>query len=160
MPTGSQPFSTKGATSAAAQGNETGGPPEFTFGRALRSVNTTEPDRASTRNKKGILISAVSAIFVVLAAGGASYLRKTSSPTRSKQRSAVSQPPGSRVVSQSLPQNGPARRATLPGDVTLASPTVTTTYTSTQSTAASTLPVSVWTVLPEYPLLAKNQHLK
>jgi TonB family protein len=148
------------ATSAAAQGTETGSPPEFTFGHAPTSENTTEPDQASTRNNKRILISAVAAVFLVLAAGSASYLRKTSSPARSKQTAAVSQPPASGVVSQSLPQDGPARRATFPGNVTLASPTVTTTYTNTQSTAASTQPVSVWTVLPGYPLLAKNQHLE
>jgi TonB family protein len=149
------------ATSAAAQGTETGSPPEFTFGHAPTSENTTEPDQASTRNNKRILISAVAAVFLVLAAGSASYLRKTSSPARSKQTAAVSQPPASGVVSQSLPQDGPARRATFPGNVTLAAPTVTTTgHTKTQSTAASTQPISVSAVLPEYPLLAKNQHLE
>jgi TonB family protein len=148
------------ATSPAAQGTETGSPPEFTLGHARASENTTEPDQASTRNNKGTLISAVAAGFLVLAAGSASYLRITSSPARSKLTAAVSQPPASVVVSQSLPQDGTARRATFPGDVTLASPTVTTAHTNTQSAAASTQPISVSAVLPGYPLLAKNQHLE
>src|SRR4029077_10664247 len=33
------------ATSPAAQGTETGSPPEFTFGHARTSENTAEPDR-------------------------------------------------------------------------------------------------------------------
>ena len=144
------------ATSPTAQGTATGSPPEFTLGHARASQNTTEPDQASTRNNKGTLISAVAAGFLVLAAGSASYLRITSSPARSKLTVAVSQPPASVVVSQSLPQDGTARR----GDVTLASPTVTTAHTNTQSAAASTQPISVSAVLPGYPLLAKNQHLE
>jgi TonB family protein len=146
--------------SPTAQGTETGSPPEFTLGHARASENTTEPDQASTRNNKGILISAVAAGFFVLAAGSVSYLRLISSPARSKLTAAVSQPPASVVVSQSLPQDGTARRATFPRDVTLASPTVTTAHTNTQSAAASTQPISVSAVLPGYPLLAKNQHLE
>ena len=148
------------ATSPTAQGTETGSPPEFTLGHARASENTTEPDQASTRNNKGTLISAVAAGFLVLAAGSTSYLRITSSPARSKLTAAVSQPPASVVVSQSLPQGGTARRATSPGDVTLASPTVTTAHTNRQSAAASTQPISVSAVLPGYPLIAKNQHLE
>jgi len=147
-------------TSPTTQRTETRTPPESTLGHARASENTTDPDQASTRNNKGILISAVAAGFLVLAAGSASYLRITSSPARSKLTAAVSQPPASVVVPQSLPQDGTASRVTLPGDVTLASPTVTTTLTNTQSAAASTQPISVWTVLPAYPLLAKNQHLE
>jgi len=147
-------------TSPTAQRTETRTPPEFTLGHARASENTTDPDQASTRNNKGILIGAVAAGFLVLAAGSASYLRITSRPARSKLTAAVSQPPASVVVPQSLPQDGTASRVTLPGDVTLASPTVTTTLTNTQSAAASTQPISVWTVLPAYPLLAKNQHLE
>src|SRR4029077_1383791 len=109
------------ATSPTAQGAATGSPPEFTLGHARASENTTEPDQASTRNNKGTLISAVAAGFLVLAAGSASYLRITSSPARSKLTAAVNQAPASVVVSQSLPQDGTARRATFPGDVTLAS---------------------------------------
>jgi len=148
------------ATSPTAQGTATGSPPEFTLGHARASENTTEPDQASTRNNKGTLISAVAAGFLVLAAGSASYLRITSSPARSKLTAAVSQPPASVVVSQARPQDGTARRATFPGDVTLASPTVTTAHTNTRSAAASTQPISVSAVLPVYPLLAKNQHLE
>jgi TonB family protein len=148
------------ATSSTAQGTETGSPPEFTLGPARASKNTIEPDQASTRNNKETLISAVAAVFLVLAAGSASYLRITSSPARSKLTAAVSQPHASVVVSQSLPQDGTARRATFPGEVTLASPTVTTAHTNTESAAASTQPVSVLAVLPGYPLLAKNQHLE
>ena len=144
------------ATSPTAQGTETGSPPEFTLGHARASENTTEPDQASTRNNKGTLIGAVAAGFLVLAAGSASYLRITSSPARSKLMAAVSQPPASVVVSQPLPQDGTARR----GDVTLASPTVTTAHPNRQSAAASTQPSSVSAVLPEYPLIAKNQHLE
>lgn len=149
------------ATSPTAQGSETGSRPEFTFGQARASENTTEPDQASTRNKKGILIGAVAAGFLVLAAGSALYLRRSSSPARSKVTAAVSQPPATAVVSQSLPQDGTARRATFPGDVTLASPPVTTRgHTKTQSAATSTQPICVSAVLPGYPLLAKNQHVE
>jgi TonB family protein len=148
------------ATSPTAQGTETGSPSEFTLGHAQASENTAEPDQASTRNHKGTLISAIAAGFLVLVAGIVSYLRITSSPARSKQTAPVSQPPASVVVSQSLPQDGTARRATFPGEVTLASPTVTTAHTNTQSAAASTQPISVSAVLPGYPLLAQNQHLE
>ena len=142
-----------------AQGTETGSPPEFTLGHARASENTTEPDQAS-RNSKGTLISAVAAGFLFLAAGSASYLRITSSPTRSKLTATVSQPRASVVVSQSPPQDGTARRATFLEDVTLASPTVTTAHTNRQSAAASTHPISVSAVLPEYPLIAKDQRLE
>ena len=148
------------ATSPTAQGTETGSPSEFTLGHARASENTAEPDQASTRNHKGTLIGAVAAGFLVLAAGIVSYLRITSSPAGSKQTAPVSQPSASVVVSQSLPQVGTARRATFPGDVTLASPTVTAAHRNTQSAAASTQPISVSAVLPGYPLLAKNQHLE
>ena len=146
------------ATFPTAQGRETGTPPEFILGDALGSENTAEPDQASTRNNKGILISAVAAGFLVLAAGSASYLRITSSSARSKLTVAVSQP-ASVVASQSLARDD-VRRATFPGHVTLASPAVTSTQTNAQFAAASTQPISVTTVLPRYPLLAKNQHLE
>jgi general secretion pathway protein A len=68
------------ATLPAAQGTETATSPELPFGDAVASENTIEPDRASTRNNKGILISAVAAGFLVLAAGSARYLRRPSSP--------------------------------------------------------------------------------
>jgi TonB family protein len=149
------------ATLPIAQGTEKGSPPEFNLGHAVASEKATEPDQASTRNNKGILISAVAAGFLVLAAGTALYLRINSRSARSKLTAAVNQPPASVVVSQPLPQDGTARRATLPGDVTLAAPTVTTTGpTKTQSAAASTQPISVSAVLPGYPLLAKNQHVE
>ena len=148
------------ATSPTAQGTETGSPPEFTLGHAQASENTTELGQASTRNNKGTLIGAVAVGFLVLAVGSASYLRITSSPARSKLTAAVSQPPASVVVSQSLPQDATARRGTFPGDVTLASPTVTAAHTNRQSAAASTQPISVSAVLPEYPLIAKSQHLE
>jgi TonB family protein len=127
-------------TSPTAQGSETGSPPEFTLGHARASENTTEPDQ-STRNNRGILIGAAAAVLLVLAAGSPSYLRITSRPARSKLTAAVSQPPASAVV-------------------TLAAPAVTTTLTNRQSATASTQPVSVWTVLPGYPLLAKSQHVE
>jgi TonB family protein len=148
------------ATSPTAQGTGTGSPAEFTLGHARASENATEPDRASTRNNKGHLIGTVAAGFLVLAAGSASYLRINSSPSRSKPTSAASQPPASVVISQSLPQDGTARRATFPADVTLASPTVHTAHTNTQSASASTQPIPVSAPLPGYPLLAKNQHLE
>jgi general secretion pathway protein A len=68
------------ATLPAAQGTETATSPELPFGDAVASENTIGPDRASTRNNKGILISAVAAGFLVLAAGSARYLRRPSSP--------------------------------------------------------------------------------
>jgi TonB family protein len=151
----------KQATSPTAQGSETGSPPAFTLGHARASENTTEPDQASTRNTKGILIGAVAAVLLVLAAGSALYLRRSSSPARSKGTAAVSQPPASAVVSQSVSQDGTAKRATFPGEVTLASPPVTTRgHPNTQSAATSTTPICVSAVLPGYPLLAKSQHVE
>jgi TonB family protein len=144
----------------AAQRTEMRTPPELILGDALANENTTEPDQPSTRNKKGILIRAVAAGFLVLAAGSVWYLRLHSSRAQSKLMVAVSQPPASMVASQSLPQDGAARRAAFPGDVTSASPAVTPARTSRQSAAAATQPISVKTVLPEYPSLARNQHVE
>lgn len=152
VPAPSVPALQQEATSPAAQGSETESPSAFTFGHAHASENTSDPDLASKRNNKRTLIIAVAAGFLVLAAGSASYLHITSRPARSKLMAPV-------VLSQSLPPDGTPSHAPFPGDVTLASPTVTTTLTNSQS-AASTQPVSVWTVLPTYPLLAKNQHLQ
>ena len=142
--------------------NEAAAPQEATspLAHAAASENTTAPDQASTRNTKRALVIAVATGFLVLAIGGASYLRITSNPARSKLTAPVSQPPASVGVSQSPPQDAAAGHATILGHVALASPTVSTAHAESQSAAASTQPVPISNALPVYPLLAKNQHLE
>ena len=127
---------------------------------AAVSENTTAADQASTRNTIRTLLIAVAASFLVLAVGGGWYLRKTSSPARSKLTAPVNHSPASAGVSQSPPQDAIFGHAPILGHVTLASPTLSMAHTNSQSAAASTQPIPMSTVLPEYPLIAKNQHLE
>ena len=91
---------------------------EVSADELVTSENAIEPGQSSTKtgalkNKKGILTSALAAGFLVLAAGGAQYLRRPSTPVQTTA-AVADQVPTAAPLSQSSAQNGAARRATSP----------------------------------------------
>jgi general secretion pathway protein A len=102
-------------TLPAADETETPISPELGLDDVLATESAVEPDQGSPksnslRNKKGILTSAVAAGFLVLAAGGAQYLRRPSTPVQSTA-AGVDQASAATPGFQSSAQNSAATRS-------------------------------------------------
>jgi TonB family protein len=128
----------------AAQETESPAPAESIFGDAQVSENSLESAKASRKNK-GILISAVAAGLLVLAAGGAWYLRRPSNPVPGTA-TAVTPSPTVLSAPQPLPQNSATVPAnTHPSGSSSVAPIGTPAQPTAQTATPSPQPISIKT---------------